>query len=138
MPFAFKDKEFNKVAAFFNVFTFLLTCSALVQPSWFRIKGLHCTQRLSLVQFFTFDEDDDDDEDQINLRQNEFESQRQDFNGNYLLIDLMSCMYLSFVPEISNYLKCSTQVLAFAVSNALCMYVLVGIKSPHKKIVVIL
>lgn len=93
MPFAFKDKEFNKVAAFFNVFTFLLTCSALVQPSWFRIKGLHCAQRLSLVQFFTFDEDDDDDEDQINLRQNEYESQRLDFNGNYLLIDLMSCMY---------------------------------------------
>lgn len=93
MPFAFKDKEFNKVAAFFNVFTFLLTCSALVQPSWFRIKGLHCAQRLSLVQFFTFDEDDDDDEDQITLRQNEYESLRQDFNGNYLLIDLMSCMY---------------------------------------------
>lgn len=92
MPFAFKDKEFNKIAAFFNVFTFLLTCSALVQPSWFRIKGLHCTQRLSLVQFFTFDEDDDDDEDQINLRQNEYESQRQDFNGNYLLIDLIGYM----------------------------------------------
>lgn len=58
--------------------------------------------------------------------------------GNYLLIDLMTCMYSSVLAEMSNYLKCSTQVPAFAVNTALCMYVLVGIKSPLKKIVFIL
>ncbi|XP_041979813.1 transmembrane protein 127-like [Aricia agestis] len=75
---SFKDKELNKIAAFFNVSTFLLTCAALVQPSWFRIKGLHCTQSLSLTQFFSFDDDDDDDDsDQITIRQNEFGSMDQ-------------------------------------------------------------
>ncbi|CAH0586942.1 unnamed protein product [Chrysodeixis includens] len=82
MPFPFKDKELNKIAAFFNVSTFLLTCAALVQPSWFRIKGLHCTQSLSLAQFFSFDEDDED-LDQITIRQDaEFDPiNRSDFNG---------------------------------------------------------
>lgn len=42
--------------------TFLLTCAALVQPSWFHIKGLHCTQSLSLSQFFTFDSNVDYDD----------------------------------------------------------------------------
>ncbi|KAG6450796.1 transmembrane protein 127 [Manduca sexta] len=64
ISFPFKDKELNKIAAFFNVSTFLLTCAALVQPSWFRIKGLHCPQSLSLAQFFSFDDDDDD---QVNI-----------------------------------------------------------------------
>lgn len=68
IAFPFKDKELNKIAAFFNLSTFLLTCAALVQPSWFRIKGLHCTQSLSLSQFFTFD--DDDDEPEISIHQN--------------------------------------------------------------------
>lgn len=68
MSFPFKDKELNKIAAFFNISTFLLTCTALVQPSWFRIKGLHCSpQQLSLSQFFSFD-DDDDDSDAISIR----------------------------------------------------------------------
>lgn len=82
MPFPFKDKELNKIAAFFNVSTFLLTCAALVQPSWFRIKGLHCTQSLSLAQFFSFDEDDED-LDQITIRQEaEFDPiNRSDYNG---------------------------------------------------------
>lgn len=80
MPFPFKDKELNKIAAFFNLGTFLLTCAAIVQSSWFRIKGLHCTQRLSLVQFFSFDDDDDD--------QNMVPSQNDpmsvtDFNGKF-------------------------------------------------------
>lgn len=71
MSFPFKDKELNKIAAFFNVSTFLLTCAALVQPSWFRIKGLHCTQSLSLTQFFSFVNDDDDEvEEQMNIHQN--------------------------------------------------------------------
>ncbi|KOB71733.1 Uncharacterized protein OBRU01_06402 [Operophtera brumata] len=47
--FPFKDKELNKIAAFFNLCTFLLTCAAIIQSSWFRIKGLHCTQILSLA-----------------------------------------------------------------------------------------
>lgn len=81
----FKDKELNKIAAFFNISTFLLTCAALVQPSWFRIKGLHCTQSLSLTQFFTFDEDDDDDNDQISIHQDrEYDPiNRSDFNGTF-------------------------------------------------------
>ncbi|XP_063622276.1 transmembrane protein 127-like [Cydia splendana] len=77
----FKDKELNKIAAFFNVTTFLLTCAALVQPSWFRIKGLHCTQSLSLSQFFSFDEDDDYD-DQINIDQGrDFDPMKRDYPG---------------------------------------------------------
>ncbi|XP_063381472.1 transmembrane protein 127-like [Cydia fagiglandana] len=77
----FKDKELNKIAAFFNVTTFLLTCAALVQPSWFRIKGLHCTQSLSLSQFFSFDEDDDYD-DQINIDQGrDFDPVKRDYPG---------------------------------------------------------
>ncbi|XP_063362748.1 transmembrane protein 127-like [Cydia amplana] len=77
----FKDKELNKIAAFFNVTTFLLTCAALVQPSWFRIKGLHCTQSLSLSQFFSFDEDDDYD-DQINIDQGrDFDPLKRDYPG---------------------------------------------------------
>ena len=84
MPFPFKDKELNKIAALFNVSTFLLTCAALVQPSWFRIKGLHCAQSLSLAQFFSFDNDDDDQE-QYTIRQsNEYDSiHRTDFNGKF-------------------------------------------------------
>lgn len=82
MTLPFKDKELNKIAAFFNISTFLLTCAALVQPSWFKIKGLHCTQSLSLTQFFTFDEDDDDN-DQIAIHQDrEYDPiNRSDFNG---------------------------------------------------------
>lgn len=81
----FKDKELNKIAAVFNMATFMLTCAALVQPSWFRIKGLHCSQSLSLVQFFTFDDDDDDDDDQISIRQNTIFDpiNKSDFNGKY-------------------------------------------------------
>lgn len=86
MPFPFKDKELNKIAALFNVSTFLLTCAALVQPSWFRIKGLHCTQSLSLAQFFSFDNDDDDEE-QLTIRQSEFEPLQSvhDYNGKFQL-----------------------------------------------------
>lgn len=77
----FKDKELNKIAAFFNVITFLLTCAALVQPSWFRIKGLHCTQSLSPAQFFTFDDDDDDDQLTIHQNKDYDPINRSDFNG---------------------------------------------------------
>ncbi|XP_028176192.1 transmembrane protein 127-like [Ostrinia nubilalis] len=81
ISFPFKDKELNKIAAFFNVATFILTCAALVQPSWFRIKGLHCSQSLSLVQFFTFDDDDDEDDD-ISIHQSSiFDPMKNDFNG---------------------------------------------------------
>lgn len=85
MPFPFKDKELNKIAALFNVSTFLLTCAALVQPSWFRIKGLHCTQSLSLAQFFSFDNDDDDDQEQYTIHQsNEYDPiHRTDYNGKF-------------------------------------------------------
>lgn len=58
MVFPFKDKELNRIAAFFHTATFLLTCAALVQPSWFRIRGVHCSPHLSLSQFFSFDDDD--------------------------------------------------------------------------------
>lgn len=75
MPFPFKDKELNKIAAFFNVSTFLLTCAALVQPSWFRIKGLHCTQSLSLTQFFSFDNE------VTVMQDNEYDLNRPDFSG---------------------------------------------------------
>lgn len=76
-----QDSELNKIAAFFNAFTFFLTCAALAQPSWFRIKGLHCTQSLSLTQFFTFDDDDDDD-DQIIIQNKELDPlSRSDFIG---------------------------------------------------------
>lgn len=82
MAIPFKDKELNKIAAFFNISTFFLTCAALVQPSWFRIKGLHCTQSLSLTQFFTFDEEDDYD-DPINIHQgSDFDTgKRSEFGG---------------------------------------------------------
>lgn len=82
MPF--KDKELNKIAASFNVLTFLLTCAALVQPSWFRIKGLHCTQSLSLTQFFTFDDDDDDDS-PITIPSEYEPINRSDLTGMYKL-----------------------------------------------------
>lgn len=70
MVFPFKDKELNKIAAFFNISTFLLTCAALVQPDWFRIKGIHCTQSFSLSQFFTFEYDDENDGDDSIIRDN--------------------------------------------------------------------
>lgn len=82
MPFPFKDKELNKIAAFFNLGTFLLTCAAIVQSSWFRIKGLHCTQRLSLAQFFSFVDDNDDNDDQLNMNKNMYVPRSMsDFNG---------------------------------------------------------
>ncbi|XP_004932628.1 uncharacterized protein LOC101741506 [Bombyx mori] len=81
MPFSFKDKELNKIAAFFNITTFLLTCAALVQPSWFRIRGLHCTQSLALTQFFSFDGDDDlGEDDQINIHQDSIFNQKIEFD----------------------------------------------------------
>ncbi|KAL4716196.1 hypothetical protein ACJJTC_013973 [Scirpophaga incertulas] len=94
MPFPFKDKELSKIAAFFNISTFVLTCAALVQPSWFRIKGLHCAQSLSLAQFFTFDDTDDyySDNDENDT---ELDHQRKIFEAFYN-------------PEKHELLPCST------------------------------
>lgn len=70
IPFPVRDKEFNKVAALFNILTFLLTCTALVLPTWFKIKGLHCAQEsLTLFQYISFDDSNDDDDDEITIRQ---------------------------------------------------------------------
>lgn len=84
MVLTLKDNEFNKIASFFNMCTFLLTCAALVQPSWFRIKGLHCTQSLSLSQFFTFDTNIEYDIDDAEIQQNEDQMRSTRFNGNGL------------------------------------------------------
>lgn len=85
IPFPFKDKELNKIAALFNILTFLLTCTALLLPTWFKIKGLHCTpQSLSLSQFFIVlnDDDDGDNADQIILRHDgSYDTGVRDFNG---------------------------------------------------------
>ncbi|KAI5646006.1 hypothetical protein NE865_01899 [Phthorimaea operculella] len=123
MPFPFKDKELNKVAAFFNVSTFLLTCAALVQPSWFRIKGLHCAQSLSLAQFFTFDEDDDDDE-QISIRQSDFDTMNRDFNG------LPPCI----TPEIITLMRVLI-LLCFMVLLCSCIGVLINLTSLNSKVI---
>lgn len=105
ITFSFKDKELNKIAAFFNVLTFLLTCAALVQPSWFRIKGLHCTQSLSLTQFFSFDEDGDDDDDQIMIHQNDFDPiNRSDFNGKEIIVQNYKNIISSVITMSEGYL----------------------------------
>ncbi|XP_013173525.1 PREDICTED: transmembrane protein 127-like [Papilio xuthus] len=124
----FKDKELNKIAAFFNVITFLLTCAALVQPSWFRIKGLHCTQSLSPAQFFTFD-DDDDDNDQLTLHQNkEYDPiNRSDFNG------LPPCT----TPEIITLMRVLI-LLCFMVLLCSCIGVLINLTSLNSKAIKIL
>lgn len=62
--------------------TFLLTCAALVQPSWFHIKGLHCTQSLSLSQFFTFDSNIDFDIDEIDIQQGNNFMRSSQYNRN--------------------------------------------------------
>ncbi|XP_026489775.1 transmembrane protein 127-like [Vanessa tameamea] len=117
----FKDKELNKIAASFNVLTFLLTCAALVQPSWFKIKGLHCTQSLSLTQFFTFDEDDDDNN-QIAI-QTEFDPvNRSDFNG------LPPCT----TPEIILLMRILI-LLCFMVLLCSCIGVLINLISLNSK-----
>ncbi|XP_045769059.1 transmembrane protein 127-like [Maniola jurtina] len=126
---SFKDKELNKIAAFFNILTFLLTCAALVQPSWFRIKGLHCTQSLSLTQFFTFDEDDaddndhDEDNDQILIHQREFDTiSRSDLNG------LPPCT----TPEIITLMRVLI-LLCFMVLLCSCIGVLINLTSLNSK-----
>lgn len=70
-----------KIASFFNMCTFLLTCAALVQPSWFHIKGLHCTQSLSLSQFFTFDTNVDYDVNELYTYQGEDVVRTTQYNG---------------------------------------------------------
>ncbi|CAG4930937.1 unnamed protein product [Colias eurytheme] len=122
IAFPFKDKELNKIAAFFNTCTFLLTCAALVQPSWFRIKGLHCTQSLSLTQFFTFD--DDGEESQIAIHQNnEFDVMSgSDFNG------LPPCT----TPEIITLMRILI-LLCFMVLLCSCIGVLINITSLNSK-----
>ncbi|XP_059057404.1 transmembrane protein 127-like [Achroia grisella] len=132
MTIPFKDKELNKIAAFFNVTTFLLTCAALVQPSWFRIKGLHCTQSLSLAQFFTFDEDDDDsdnDDNQINIHQgSEFDPlNRSDYNG------LPPCT----TPEIITLMRILI-LLCFMVLLCSCIGVLINLTSLNSKAIKLL
>ncbi|XP_050674844.1 transmembrane protein 127-like [Leptidea sinapis] len=117
ITFPFKDKELNKIAAFFNSCTFLLTCAALVQPSWFRIKGLHCTQSLSLTQFFSFDDDDDDDS-EIRINQN---------NG-YDLNDLPPCT----TPEVITLMRVLI-LLCFMVLLCSCVGVVINITSLNNR-----
>lgn len=106
MPFPFKDKELNKIAAFFNLCTFLLTCAAIIQSSWFRIKGLHCTQRLSLAQFFSFDDEDDVD-DQITIRQNQYDPMSMsDYNRKCARNDNM-IKYVLLSLSVLQIAKCS-------------------------------
>lgn len=106
MPFPFKDKELNKIAAFFNLCTFLLTCAAIIQSSWFRIKGLHCTQRLSLAQFFSFDDEDDVD-DQITIRQNQYDPMSMsDYNRKCARNDNMIKYVLLSLSVLQTKMQC--------------------------------
>ncbi|XP_013193855.1 transmembrane protein 127 [Amyelois transitella] len=126
MPFSFKDKELNKIAAFFNVTTFLLTCAALVQPSWFRIKGLHCTQSLSLAQFFTFDDGDDDSED-IKIRQD------SDIDPINRMYGLPPCT----TPEIITLMRILI-LLCFMVLLSSCIGILINLSSLNSRAIKLL
>ncbi|CAH4034078.1 transmembrane protein 127-like [Pieris brassicae] len=125
ITFPIKDKELNKIAAFFNLSTFLLTCAALVQPSWFRIRGLHCIESLSLSQFFTFDQND---EPEISIHQNadiygHFNIMTgTDFNG------LPPCT----TPEIISLMRVLI-LLCFMVLICSCVGVLINITSLNKR-----
>ncbi|CAH0399821.1 unnamed protein product [Chilo suppressalis] len=147
MSCPFKDKELNKIAAFFNLTTFMLTCAALVQPSWFRIKGLHCTQSLSLAQFFTFDDDDEDDDDvQLNIRQNNlFDTiNKSDFNGLppcstpeiitlmriliLLCFMVLLCSFIGIVINITNLeLKAIKTLRRNAIPSIMCVFWVIAI-----------
>ncbi|CAG9562520.1 unnamed protein product [Danaus chrysippus] len=117
-----QDSELNKIAAFFNAFTFFLTCAALAQPSWFRIKGLHCTQSLSLTQFFTFDDDDDDD-DQFIIQNKELDPlSRSDFIG------LQPCI----TTEIITLMRILI-LLCFMVLLSSCIGVLINLINHNSK-----
>lgn len=126
VPFPFRDKELNKIAAFFNLSTFLLTCAALVQPSWFRIKGLHC-QSLSLTQFFSVDDNDDDDNN-INLHPEDVDpNNRSDFNG------LPPCT----TPEIITLMRILI-LLCFMVLLCSCIGTLINLSSLNSRAIKIL
>ncbi|GBP70386.1 Transmembrane protein 127 [Eumeta japonica] len=123
MPLPLKDKELNKIAGFFNALTFLLTCAALVQPSWFRIKGLHCTQSLSLAQLFTFDDDDDDNE--ITLREETYDSiKTTDFHG------LPPCTTVEIITLMRILI-----LLCFMVLLCSCIGVLINVTSLNIRVI---
>ncbi|CAK1555108.1 unnamed protein product [Leptosia nina] len=127
VTFPFKDKELNKIAAFFNLCTFMLTCAALVQPSWFKIKGLHCIQSLSLSQFFTFD---GDDEPEISIHQN------TDLYGHFNIMSgsdyngLPPCN----TPEIISLMRILI-LLCFMVLLCSFIGVLINITSLNKRVI---
>ncbi|CAG9787747.1 unnamed protein product [Diatraea saccharalis] len=147
MTFPFKDKELNKIAAFFNMSTFMLTCAALVQPSWFRIKGLHCTQSLSLAQFFTFDDDDEDDDNvQLTIRQNNMFDpiNKSDFNGLppcstpeiitlmriliLLCFMVLLCSFIGIVINVTNLdVKAIKTLRRNAIPSIMCVFWVIAI-----------
>ncbi|CAG9132714.1 hypothetical protein JYU34_017477 [Plutella xylostella] len=126
LSFPFKDKEFNKIAAFFNFSIFLLTCAALVQPSWFRIKGLHCTQSLSLAQFFSLDDDNDNDDDN---EDGDMNIQNDGFNNMFKKISgLQPCT----TPEVITLMRVLI-LLCFMMLLWSCIGVLINLTSLNSK-----